>query len=117
MTDFSKKNKWILGLSLAALVGVSLVVYGTIGENNSGQQEDLSVYRLEKEEELAVFLEESQGVNEVTIKLCIDETGKIIGAAVICEGGNDPAVKAQIVRLLSAALGLPTNKIEVSGKG
>lgn len=105
----------MLPIVIAALLGVSLFVLSdTISPSNNT---DYSKYQDQKEEELAVFLEESRGVKEVSIKLCIDEEGKIVGAAVLCAGGNDPAVKSQIIRLLSAALGLPTNKIEVSGKG
>ena len=117
MSEVSKKNKWIIGLVLAGILGISLFFYGTASEKALFPKEDLSEYRSEKENELAVFLEESRGVEEVTVKLCLDENGKIIGAAVVCAGGNDPAVRAQIVRLLSAALGLSTNRIEVSGKG
>ncbi|MBQ8912271.1 MAG: hypothetical protein IJY89_06865 [Clostridia bacterium] len=116
MNEFLKKNRWAVALILSGILGLLLFVFGNIREKDSAGQNAYDA-RSEKEKELAVFLEESQGVDEVLIKLCVDEEGRIIGAAVLCSGGNDPVVKAQITRLLSAALGLPTNKIEVDGKG
>ena len=113
----SKKNKWIPLVIVAALLGAVLLLFSNGAESSSKTKDDLSEYQSQKEGEIAVFLEESRGVDEVSVKLCMDENGKITGAAVICQGGNDPAVQAQVTRLLSAALGLPTNKIQVSGKG
>jgi hypothetical protein len=111
-----QKNRWILLPLLAVLVAVTLIFSAdTIEEMLSKSK--TSDDRMWKELENAAFLEEGKDIEEVTVKLCLDAQGRVIGAAVICQGGEDPATKASIVRLLSAALGLPTNKIEVSGKG
>ena len=40
---------------------------------------------------------------------------KVRGVAVICTGGEDPSVQEKVTQLLSAALGISTNKIEVAG--
>lgn len=40
---------------------------------------------------------------------------KVRGVAVICTDGEDPAVQEKVTLLLSAALGISTNKIEVAG--
>lgn len=40
---------------------------------------------------------------------------KIRGVAVSCTGGNDATTQKQIISLLSAGLGIPTNKIRVAG--
>ncbi|MBQ7475224.1 MAG: hypothetical protein IJS78_04820 [Clostridia bacterium] len=39
---------------------------------------------------------------------------KVRGVAVVCTGGDRPDVKARITTLLSAALGVPSNRITVS---
>lgn len=39
---------------------------------------------------------------------------KIRGVAVVCDGGDDPNVKMRVIELISAALGIPSNKIAVS---
>ena len=40
---------------------------------------------------------------------------KVKGVAVVCEGGNDPKVQAQIINLLSALFDVPSHRIYVSG--
>lgn len=40
---------------------------------------------------------------------------KIRGVAIVCTGGNSPTVKEKVTELVSAALGIPTNKISVAG--
>ncbi len=40
----------------------------------------------------------------------------ISGIGVVCEGGLDPVVKREITALLSAAFGVPANKIYVTGR-
>ena len=41
---------------------------------------------------------------------------RVRGAAVICEGGDDPLLQREIINMLSALLDLSTNKIYVGGK-
>ena len=41
---------------------------------------------------------------------------EIAGVAVVCRGGNDPAVQKRVIDVLSTALGLPTNRVAVTGK-
>ena len=98
------KNKKILSplLLILFLAGVLLLILGLILNEK-------------KEAELACFLENSKGVGQAQVRLCLDKEGEIKGVAVICQGGNDPRVQAEVVRLLSAALGLGTNRIYVSG--
>ena len=40
---------------------------------------------------------------------------KVRGVAVVCSGGNDSKIKTRVTELISAALGIPANKIAVSG--
>ena len=41
---------------------------------------------------------------------------EIAGIAVVCRGGNDPAVQKRVIDVLSTALGLPANRVAVTGK-
>ena len=41
---------------------------------------------------------------------------RVRGVAVVCTGGDLPHVRETITELLSASLGLPSNKIKVAGK-
>ncbi len=57
-----------------------------------------------------------KGSDNVTIPV----TGiypNVRGVAVVCTGGDSPSVQSKIISLLSAALGIPSNKISVAGGG
>ena len=99
------RNKKVLSPLLLIILGLILNSRNEHTGNNTEK----------KEEELACFLENSKGVGQAQVRLCLDKEGEIKGVAVICEGGSDPWVQAEVVRLLSAALGLGTNRIYVSG--
>ena len=60
------------------------------------------------------FLILSGDGGETAVKLC-EVYPRVRGIAVVCGGGDIPRVKEAITELLSAALGLPTNKIKVAG--
>ena len=53
---------------------------------------------------------------QTAVKLC-EIYPKVRGIAVVCNGGDIPRVQKTVTELLSAALGLPTNKIRVAGSG
>ena len=94
---------------------VGILVLLILGLILNGRDERTGNDTEKKEAELACFLENSKGVGQAQVRLCLDKEGEIKGVAVICQGGNDPRVQAEVVRLLSAALGLGTNRIYVSG--
>ena len=107
------KNKALPVLLLAVFMSITLIL---ISENASNKQTNSPKEQERQEQALATFLEQTNGVDEVHLRLCIDENGKVTGAAVICSGGDDPIVSGKVIRLLSAALGLSSNRIEVCGK-
>lgn len=55
------------------------------------------------------------GSNESAVYLRL-KTPEISGIGIVCTGGDDPAVRKEIINLLSAAFGIGTNKIYVTGK-
>ncbi|MBP3321050.1 MAG: hypothetical protein J6M12_01730 [Clostridia bacterium] len=117
MNASTKKNRAPLILITCAAIGTILLLYTTFFGKNANSSSTIEGMRTNEEAALEAFLEESKGVGEVHVRLCMDESGAVIGAAVLCSGGDDPIIEAQVVRLLSAALGLPTNKIQVSACG
>ncbi len=53
------------------------------------------------------------GSSEEGIPICY-ENPKIAGIGIVCDGGGDPAVRANIVSLVSAAFDVASNKIYVA---
>ena len=60
------------------------------------------------------FLILSGGDGEEAVKLC-EIYPRVRGIAVVCTGGDLSRIKETVTELLSAALGLPYNKIKVAG--
>ncbi len=60
------------------------------------------------------FLILSGGDGEEAVKLC-EIYPRVRGIAVVCTGGELPRIKETVTELLSAALGLSSNKIKVAG--
>lgn len=106
------KSKTAMILIFGALLGVFLLLFSS----KQPQRISDTTERAQRQRELTSFLEQTSGVGEVHLQFCVNEEQQIMSAAVICDGGNDPYVSSKVVRLLSAALGLPTNKIEVCGR-
>lgn len=110
-----KKLRSVKGAALAsALLGALLLAtFFFLLYNRSGGGKKAAA----KEEELACFLEEGKGVGKAAVTLCYSSDGQTVtGAAVVCDGGNDPAVRAEVVRLVCAALGIGANRVYVSAK-
>ena len=55
--------------------------------------------------------------SDKTLVFITERPPTILGIGVVCEGGNDPAVRRELVNLLSAAFGVGSNKIYVTGSG
>ncbi len=114
--SITKKGSLPILLVILALCAILLIAFDSKSPGESNDSTQTFAQELQKEEEaLSTFLEETKGVGNATVKLCMNEQGMITGAAVICTGGEDPIVQATVIRLLCAALGLPSNKIYVSG--
>ena len=60
------------------------------------------------------FLILSGGDGEEAVRLC-EIYPRVRGIAVVCTGGELARIKESVTELLSAALGLPYNKIKVAG--
>ena len=58
-----------------------------------------------------IIIDSSQQEDGLVLKTV---TPRVRGVAVLCEGGNDPNVKAQVSEMLSALLDLGSNRISVS---
>ena len=105
-----QRKKFKVLLILCAALGTLCLLLGLYFGGKSGDASKSA-----KEEELACFLENGRGVGRAAVSLCYDADGRIVGAAVVCAGGDDPVVRAEVIRLLSAALGVGSNRIYVSG--
>ncbi len=80
-------------------------VYATNSDQKEGANGDYSGSR----EYLIVTADGSSSPVQVT-----EIYPKVRGVAVVCSGGDSPEIKKRLTELLSAALGIPSNRIRVS---
>ncbi len=136
------KGKWSLLVLL--VLGLGLLLLGGLGGGEEeGETLDAEAYRRTLTEEVTALLSGVRGVGEVSVLLTLEAgesrvyaegaTGgtltaggegilvesrppRVLGVAVVCTGGGDPAVREEITSLLSASLGIGTHKVKVSAK-
>ncbi len=65
--------------------------------------------------ESTTYITVGSGADESLVFLC-ERAPAIVGIGVVCAGGGDPAVRQEVTALLSAAFGVPSNKIYVTGR-
>ncbi len=123
-------------LLLLGVLGLVLLLVGSVGEGCEGREpttpsEDSSpdAYRIALAEEAEMLCREVAGVGEVQIMLTL-ESGesntysgshvtsttppRILGVAVVAEGGNSDMVKQELTELLSALFHVGANRIHIS---
>ena len=87
------------------------------GQENESQQTD----KEKKQQELADFLSQIEGVGQCSVLICMEQTKdsmfheeeKITGVLVAASGAGNGAVKAMIVESVMALYGLEANKVQV----
>ena len=62
------------------------------------------------------YITVGNGDNESLVYIT-ERAPAILGIGVVCAGGGDPTVRREVTALLSAAFGVGSNKIYVTGKG
>ena len=136
------KGKW--SLLLLGIAGLLLLLLGGQGSGDGvTASADAEDYRTVLTAEVTSLVREVRGAGEVTVLLTLESgesrvyaensTGgtvtvggdgllvesrppRVVGVAVVCTGGDDPAVCGEIAALLSASLGVGAHRIKISAK-
>lgn len=122
-----KKSKYLLPLALF-LLGVILIVVGMLLGGRGGSRSAFSALsgrsqEAELEEKIKALCEQVEGVSEVTVVVSLTDpsaeasAGNIAGVGIVCRGGDDRLIEARLTALVSAACGIRSNRICVTGAG
>ena len=130
----SLRRKWLL--ILLAVLGIALVIWGSNlsseGKYSQSQYtknaDTAEAYRKQLESEIASMCQEIRGVGKVKVMITLTDGeqydysgGKVVatkmprvcGVAIICEGGENERIKAEITQMVSALLEVGTHRIYV----
>ena len=116
---YTRNGKGYLKILLFLSLGVLLIVFGLSGRGGSA---DTDISGLSEEERVADFCSSLAGVGEcrvlITYKTESDKYGKstkeeILGIAVLCDGGDNVAVKERVIDTLTSLYGIGANRISV----
>ena len=125
------ENKKMLLLLLAAAIGVLLMVLGGRTEETQTEYSD-DIYAQRIEDELYALCSSVKGVSDCSVAVSFScgytyeyssrgdiiavNNPKVCGVAIVCRGGEIPTIEHELVKLVSAYLGLGASQISVSGK-
>ena len=119
-SDLAKK-KWFVPLLLFLIF---LIALSSLGKREKAVETDLST-----EERLAALCNSVKGVSDAEVMITYETTAtatflgrtdtgqSILGVAVVCNGGDDPAIQVVLHELIRSLFSLPSTKISVSGRG
>ncbi len=114
MTELVKKAVKAIGGGKRAGIMAALLALGVLltAFGGGGRFFELRTDEAKKIERLC---EKVCPDTEVYVTVNTDTTGRVTGIAVVCEGGNNAAVKLTVCEMLSTLYSIPTSQIYVTG--
>lgn len=127
ITFFKGKKRFTFILILLS-VGLLLVALSSVNKTEVTDSAGLSEYKEELEERLERLCSEVDGVGRCTVmvtfsrgeentykgsKLTESRPPEVLGVTVVCDGGDNAAVRARLTEMLSALFGIGSNRIAV----
>ena len=127
VTFFKGKKKTALILILVSL-GLMLVALSSATSADSAEQGSLSEYKEELEKRLEKLCSEVDGVGRCTVmvtfsrgeentykgsQLTESKPPRVLGVTVVCDGGENSAVRARLSQMLCALFDIGANRVAV----
>lgn len=85
---------------------------GSADETKNGGDSSGQVQQSTTSESSHVIIDDGNGGQKALLTTQLQP--KILGVVVVCDGGNNPDVKENVIDSVSTALGVPTNRISVN---
>ncbi len=129
ITDFFSADKRRLYLIPALAVCLALIILPSLLDGESNENTDsLSAYKAQLEDELTELCASVRGVGKCTVTVSFSEGEKheykgsaiiattpprVMGVTVVCDGGKNDRVRADICELMRALFDIGSNRIAV----
>ena len=104
---FLKKGKTAVRAAVILAAGIILILLGGFFGKSEGEDAPSA------EEELAEICTMTEGVGRARVVMTYGEEGEVYAVAVLCDGAENPAVRARIVKLVGSLYGIGANRISV----
>lgn len=96
-----------LRIGLILLLGAILILVGSLGNREQTAEKP------DTEARVAEMCALAEGVGRCEVMLTYSESGEVVSALVLCDGGNLPEVRARVSDMVSSLFGIGTNRIRV----
>lgn len=128
--EFLKKTPGMIRMGAVLILGVFLLLLASSGTKKevAAEQSDLEAYGTSMEERLEALCSRVEGVGRAEVMLTFERGAqaeyqgsaqigtlppKVLGVTVLCTGGEDAEVRAELTEMLSALLGIGASRISV----
>ena len=128
--EFLKKTPGLLRMGALLFIGVFLLIYASSGTKNESAdvQNDLESYGTALEARLEALCSQIEGVGRAEVMLTFESGAlseykgstqigtsppKVLGVTVLCTGGGDAEIRAELTGMLSALLGVGASRVSV----
>ncbi len=126
---FEGKRRLVLIFSIFVLALILIIASSAEKENaEDNAEKSLAAYKAELEQELSEICSSVSGVGKCRVsvsfsrgeessykgsQLVVTSPPKVLGVAVVCRGGDNDRVKAELTALLSALFDIPANRVAI----
>lgn len=108
-----RKNKSAFYAIIFVVVGLALVIAGSVGFGGRGKSED--DVSLTEEDRLLSLCSEIDGVGECRVMLTFSTVGeKVESVAIVCRGADNVTVRRGLTDLVTALYGIGSNRVCIS---
>ena len=117
------QSKWFVPLVLFAFLLLAIPTFleqdesKTVSEQTTESRVEALCNEMYGVKNAKVMISYETVVSASTFGFGSENTQKICGIAVVCDGGGDPNVQLRIHNMLSALFQIPSTKISVTGRG
>ena len=115
LKKIASNKKFVSVITFVGIIGIAVIFLSGFFDTSIGKT---AAKGDEIEQKLASIVSSIEGAGKAKVMISYENSGKvpvILGAVIVCQGGNNPRIAEKVMGIATAALGVQSNKIEVVG--